>query len=88
MTDVIEQANAQLVDPKPFVKFIGYKFEDMLFDLKALLFMNQMDTKLQNDEEEFQALLHLGGEGNELMKDEQLIVLIDKMVINDHSYQV
>ena len=88
MTDVIEQANAQLVDLKPFVKFIGYKFEDMLFDLKALLFMNQMDTKLQNDEEEFQALLHLGGEGNELMKDEQLIVLIDKMVINDHSYQV
>ena len=70
MTDVIEQANAQLVDLKPFVKFIGYKFEDMLFDLKALLFMNQMDTKLQKDENEFQALLNLGGEGVQLISDE------------------
>ena len=40
MTDIIEKANAQMLKLKPYVKFIGYKFEDMLFDLKSLLFQN------------------------------------------------
>ena len=38
MNDIVEQVNSQLVDLRPFIKFIGYKFEDLVFDLKSMLF--------------------------------------------------
>lgn len=38
MTDIVDSVNTQLVNLRPFVKFIGYKFEDMIFDLKSMLF--------------------------------------------------
>lgn len=38
LNDIVEQVNSQLVDLRPFIKFIGYKFEDLVFDLKSMLF--------------------------------------------------
>ena len=40
MNDIIDSVNTQLVKLRPFVKFIGYKFEDMIFDLKSMLFQS------------------------------------------------
>ena len=40
MSDIIARANKQLVEMKPYLKFIGYKFDDMIFDLRALIFQN------------------------------------------------
>ena len=43
---------------KPYLKFVGYKFDDMIFDLRSLIFQNQMDQKMQNEEDDFNAMLN------------------------------
>lgn len=40
MTDVVDKVNKKIIELKPYVKYIGYKFDDMLFELKALIFQN------------------------------------------------
>ena len=53
MTDIVEKANLQLLKLKPYVKFIGYKFSDMIHDLKSLMFRKEMDMKMKQDDEDF-----------------------------------
>ena len=38
MTEVVEQVNSKLVDLRPYVKYLGYDFENILFDLRSLIF--------------------------------------------------
>ena len=40
MTNTVDKANKQISELKPYVKYVGYKFEDMLFELKSLLLKN------------------------------------------------
>ena len=53
MTDIVEKANHQLLRLKPYVKFIGYRFSDMIHDLKSLMFRKEMDVKMKSDDDDF-----------------------------------
>lgn len=85
VTDIVEQVNAQLVALRPYVKFVGYKFADVIFDLRSLLFQNQMDKKMQTEEEDFNAMLSF--DAQETIRDDQLLKLIEKTDITDHTYR-
>lgn len=55
-----------------------------MFDLKCLLFQNQMDQKMQSEEEDFNAMLTF--ENSITMKDEYLLEMIQKQEVTDSSY--
>lgn len=84
MTDIIEKANQQLLKLKPYVKFIGYKFDDMIFDLKSLLFQNLMDLKMQSEDEDFNNLLDFNSDL--ATQDARLLELVEKTEITDNTY--
>lgn len=66
------------------MKFIGYKFEDILFELKCLLFQNQMDVKMQNEEDDFNAMLNF--ENSDMLREDTLQKMIEKTEITESSY--
>ena len=84
-SDIITRANNQLILMKPYLKFVGYKFDDMIFDLRSLIFQNQMDQKMQNEEDDFNAMLNF--ENPDTMQDDYLIMMINKTEITDLSYE-
>ena len=47
MTDVVEQVNSKLVDLRPYVKYLGYNFEDILFDLRSLIFQQATEVQVK-----------------------------------------
>lgn len=84
MNDVVEKINMQLIKLKPYIKYVGCRFEDILFDLKSLLFQNQMDKKMQNEEEDLNAMLAFEAESSLL--DENLLKLINQTEITEATY--
>ena len=58
MTDVVEQVNSKLVDLRPYVKYLGYDFDDILFDLRSLIFQQATEVQVRAEEDEFQAALN------------------------------
>ena len=84
MTDIIEKANKQILKLKPYVKYIGYNFDDIIFDLRSLLFQNQMDIKIKTDDDDITNLIDFNAEIE--VQNERLRELVNKTEITDMTY--
>ena len=84
MTDIIEKANKQILKLKPYVKYIGYNFDDIIFDLRSLLFQNQMDIKIKTDDDDITNLIDFNADIE--VQNDRLRELVNKTEITDMTY--
>lgn len=74
INEIIDLTSSCLIHLKTYVKFVGYEFNDMMLDLKCLLFQNQMDQKMASEEDDFNAMLTF--ENSIMMKEPYLLEMI------------
>lgn len=56
----MEIVEDQVVKLKHFIRYCGLTFEDMLFELKRVIYENAMDTQYSDAEEEGESIQPVG----------------------------
>ena len=75
ITDITCMAEKQLEELQPYTFYLGITFEDLLFDLKRLIFINQIEDELA-EKDEYER--RYGDSGvDETMTDEELVETIN-----------